>query len=163
MAKRIRTAAEVAKWREAMRPHWERRDIDRSRCGPRKKEPEEIWDYIDKRGPDECWPYLRAKSHGYGLWHYQGKMFKAHRIVYALTHESRDFAGPLDRYSKNHVLHRCDNPGCCNPAHLYLGDIWDNMRDKVERNRCWRGGKRKREVCIAHQISGSLGIATSPK
>ena len=35
-----------------------------------------------------------------------------------------------------HVLHKCDNPKCCNPDHLFIGTNADNVADKVSKNRC---------------------------
>jgi hypothetical protein len=54
-------------------------------------------------------------------------MVQAHRVAYQLANG----AIPAGK----HVLHMCDNPICCNPAHLYLGTNADNVRDRVERSR----------------------------
>lgn len=80
----------------------------------------------------ECWPYeWGAKDHGYGLFWYQRKPYKAHRFAYWYFVERIDLNAPKDVYEKGFVLHRCGNRACCNPAHLYLGDLPQNMRDKV--------------------------------
>lgn len=139
-----RTPEHIAKWRKSMERRRKSGPIDRSRCGLPRNKPEDIWKKIDKRGPDECWLWTAScDSGGYGQFRLQGRYYKAHRIVFSIAKAPIDFRAPESNYEKTHVLHRCDNTRCCNPAHLYLGDIWDNMRDKVERNRTYRGGPRK--------------------
>ena len=72
-----------------------------------------------------------ATSGGYGLVQgsirYQGYSFLAHRVAWTLAHEMEP--GELD------ILHRCDNPACCNPRHLYRGTAQDNTMDMVLRGR----------------------------
>lgn len=76
----------------------------------------------------ECWEWARARHPGgYGATCYNGKQTKAHRLAYLL------FVGPLPDGAW--VLHSCDNPPCCNPAHLYAGTATDNNRDTVRRQR----------------------------
>lgn len=94
-----------------------------------RRSPEErFWEKIDKRGPDECWPWLAGSDQrGYGSF-WDGEHFgKAHRYSYKLA--NGDFADELD------CLHRCDNPPCCNPAHLFLGTAKDNVDDMVSKGR----------------------------
>lgn len=137
-----KTPEEIANWRKSMLIRWQR-PIDRSRCGLPRNKPIDVWKRIDKRGVDECWLWTGARDvSGYGVFRIEGRYYKAHRVVYSLEHESIELRGPKDRYAKALVLHHCDNPPCCNPKHLYLGDLWDNARDKVKRNR-WRGGRKK--------------------
>lgn len=74
----------------------------------------------------------RLDSGGYGRFRLNGKMWSAHRAAWTLVFE----AIPDGAY----VLHKCDTPACCNPAHLRLGTHQDNMRDMSERR---RGGRSR--------------------
>lgn len=80
--------------------------------------------------PQDCWNWKRTQTAngGYGLFTFgRGNLIRAHRLAYAMEY------GPFDE--KLFVRHKCDNPACCNPAHLELGTNLDNVRDAVERGR----------------------------
>jgi len=84
---------------------------------------------VDRRGPDECWPWLagRDKS-GYGTLQVGHRPHRAHRIAWEAAHNATIPPGMV-------IRHRCDNPPCQNPAHLEVGTVADNARDMVERGR----------------------------
>jgi hypothetical protein len=88
-----------------------------------------FWEKVDRRGPDECWPWIRYRNHeGYG--HFAitpGRVIGAHRAVWELT------VGSIP--NGLHVLHRCDNPPCVNPEHLFLGTNADNVQDSFLKKR----------------------------
>lgn len=89
---------------------------------------------VDRRGPDDCWPWLASAKDGYGRFKiasYETVVASRVALVMATGVEH------LDRQA----LHSCDNPPCCNPAHLRWGTAVDNMADKSQRNR-WAGGKQ---------------------
>jgi hypothetical protein len=85
-----------------------------------------------QEGPDdECWPWIGARTKGgYGVMSGERRgdsPLRGHRVAYELHY------GPIP--DGLHVRHRCDNPPCCNPAHLVVGTNADNVADKVERGR----------------------------
>ncbi len=96
---------------------------------------ERFWCKVDKSG--SCWNWTASlNSKGYGqLMMTGGRPSLAHRIAWELTN------GPID--GGVHVLHRCDNPLCVNPDHLFLGNQRDNMTDMVSKDRHARGQRRK--------------------
>lgn len=80
---------------------------------------------------DSCWlwtAYTLPKM-GYGMFWMNNTMRLTHRVSFEF------FRGPIGDL---HVLHRCDNPRCVNPDHLFLGTNADNVADKVEKNRSAR-------------------------
>lgn len=82
---------------------------------------------------DYCWLWAGKKGpKGYGVAVYRGHSMLAHRLSYELHY------GPLFMDGM-HVLHRCDNPLCVRPDHLFLGTAQDNMDDKVAKGRQTRG------------------------
>lgn len=95
------------------------------------------------QGPNgDCWEWDGRKDPaGYGLSTYQvdgttpGKKSPrgAHRVVYELL------VGPIPKGLI--LMHSCDNPPCCNPAHLSPGTQLDNIRDRVSKGRCAVGEK----------------------
>jgi hypothetical protein len=90
-----------------------------------------FWSKVDIRTTDECWPWNASSTPlGYGKFgrggRYGGWEF-AHRMAYRLcSGEIPDDAS---------VLHRCDNPPCCNPNHLWLGSQADNIHDMDKKGR----------------------------
>ena len=81
------------------------------------------------------WPWTAGRNvKGYGSFSVDGKSCPAHRVAFELTH------GPIPEGQV--VRHKCDVPGCCNPAHLELGTTADNNRDRDERGRGAKGGAR---------------------
>ena len=87
-----------------------------------------FWVKVKRGQADECWPWLAyTKPDGYGQVSIFGEVHYAHRVAWALTH------GPIPRGRS--VLHECDNPPCCNPAHLFLGTQGTNIADMNQKRR----------------------------
>lgn len=86
-----------------------------------------FWDKVLKV-ENGCWEWQAARDKdGYGKFGQNRKDLRAHRVAYKLM---------VDEIPDGvHVLHRCDNPPCCNPDHLFLGTNTDNMRDKMAKGR----------------------------
>jgi len=75
-----------------------------------------------------CWDWNASKNYqGYGTMRHRGKPIKAHRASWILHFEEI----PKEKW----VLHKCDNPCCSNPDHLFLGNQTDNMRDMAKKGR----------------------------
>jgi len=93
---------------------------------------ESFWLKVDKNDANGCWLYTGfRKWDGYGWLNRKvnGKprSMTAHRYSWILAHGE-----PANGL---HILHRCDNPPCCNPDHLFLGTHQDNMNDRVAKGR----------------------------
>ena len=100
---------------------------------PSKPTKEEVfWSKLDKNAPNGCWEWSgRKHPSGYGFSGIDGKRDYTHRLAWRLTH------GPIP--AGMHVCHKCDNPPCCNPDHLFLGTPADNMHDRDAKGRGIKG------------------------
>jgi hypothetical protein len=87
-----------------------------------------FWSKVKVGAPDECWEWQAGKDKfGYGDFGVHSRHRIASRVAYEITN------GPLpDRIC---VLHKCDNPPCCNPRHLFPGTRADNIRDMESKGR----------------------------
>ena len=84
----------------------------------------------------ECWEWNRGKiPDGYGVLKVVGRNWLAHRLAYLLAH------GELD--DDSYVCHRCDNPSCIRPEHLFVGTQTENMQDMSKKG---RGGRVRGET-----------------
>jgi len=94
----------------------------------------------------DCWEWVAGKGNfGYGSFWMNGKSLSAHRASYELFNEIH----PGSAY----VLHKCDNPACCNPKHLFLGTQKDNMVDMISKGRKkWLVGKDLPQTKLTEDI-----------
>lgn len=105
-----------------------------------------FWEKVDKT--DGCWNWIaargsvREKTPGYGHFGYLGKTHLAHRLSWKI-HFGEIPAGIF-------VLHKCDNPGCVRPDHLFLGTHADNMADAKTKGRMIKP-KMIGPVCPKHR------------
>tara|TARA_R110000868_G_scaffold131618_1_gene341717 strand:+ start:205 stop:681 length:477 start_codon:yes stop_codon:yes gene_type:complete len=97
----------------------------------------ELLDQINKYLPDilnenHCWIWNGAKDkNGYGITSQNKKTLKVHRLMYEIYY--------AESLKELHCLHTCDNPSCVNPLHLFAGTNLDNVRDKINKGRCYTG------------------------
>lgn len=87
---------------------------------------ERFWVKVDKT--ENCWEWRGSKDiNSYGKFWYKEKSRKAHNVIWEAVN-NEELLG-------RHVLHSCDNPGCVNPAHLFVGTHVENMKDKKIKGR----------------------------
>lgn len=114
------------------------------------KEIERFRRKVDRRGPDECWPWLgdAVKPGGHGKFSVQrdGRTVKliSSRCAYALEHGH--CPQDLD------CCHTCDNPPCSNPAHLFTGTARDNIQDAIRKGRMLVGERNGQSRLTDHAV-----------
>lgn len=85
--------------------------------------------YHNAGADDACWLWLGpCVTAGYGQLYHKGENLYAHRYALAIK-----LGRPLE--TGEQALHRCDAPGCVNPAHLFVGTNTDNYKDRVAKGR----------------------------
>ena len=131
---------------------------------------ERFWSRVARGKRSACWLWRGAtRGRGYGRVSWGRRTRSAHRVAYELTH------GPIP--DGKLVCHRCDNPPCCNPAHLYLdthagntADTWARKRGRsgaqVHPERLRRGerhpnAKLTADAVLAIRAQHAVGRATS--
>jgi len=90
-----------------------------------------FWNKVDIKGPNECWNWKAGCNKGYGLFKLNGKIVSAHVFAWELANR-KSAKGKI-------IRHTCDNPPCCNPAHLIDGTHQDNRQDCVNKGRQAKG------------------------
>ncbi|MGP9804056.1 HNH endonuclease [Paracoccus sp. NSM] len=103
--------------------------------------PQPFADRLAQKGECLVWQGCVGRD-GYGHVRHKGKVVAAHRLAFELA----SGCAP-----NGHVLHSCDNPLCCNPAHLSVGTHRDNMQDCAQkgRNRVPRPGNGRTKLATA--------------
>ena len=114
------------------------------------------WAKVDRRGPDECWPWTGSQSgNGYGRLSIDNgaSTVPAHRVIFAAEN---GFLPPV-------VMHTCDNGLCCNPAHLVAGSPRDNTRDMLQKRRGrWRT-KTPKVIAALYLAENGFGVQEAAK
>jgi hypothetical protein len=105
-----------------------------------------FWSKVEKIPFHECWEWVGARcDKGYGRIDRSGILERAHRVAYEIL------VGDIP--AGQHVLHRCDNPGCVRPDHLFLGSNARNMADKVSKGRQRKGEQIPSSRLTAKDVS----------
>lgn len=101
-----------------------------------QKDIDRFWTKVNQNSNNGCWEWTAGTTAaGYGCFSLSKMPKLAHRVSYELHHPNQQISGLF-------ICHKCDNPKCVNPAHLFAGTHKDNMRDMVVKGRSSAGEKR---------------------
>lgn len=111
-----------------------------------------FWINVNVAGETECWPWnLRVNKKGRGIVQWEGKKKYASRVAFEL----------VNGHVKDNevIMHTCDNPGCCNPAHLKRGTQQQNVQDAVNKGRTWSKLTKDQVAAIKSDVRTNMAIA----
>lgn len=113
-----------------------------------------FWSHVAKgKGKNGCWIWTGAKTKNrgnYGVFMLRGTTFRAHRVSFVIAHGDP---------GEMHVLHKCDNPPCVRPVHLFLGTNLINKMDQVAKGRALlRYSLSDIELVLDHCVDRSVSI-----
>lgn len=109
---------------------------------------ERFWRKVQRGGESECWPWTgRTTSYGHGQFWISPDRGQDSAHAFAL-----ELATGQRRPDGQHCCHHCDNPICCNPAHLYYGTPRQNSADMVKRHRNRRGVEKVNALLSEAQV-----------
>lgn len=128
---------------------------------------EEFWSRFAVKEDTGCWEWTMARHfRGYGKIRTLKKDYQTHRLAWQIVH------GPLPR--DVFVCHKCDNPSCGNPDHLFVGSPKDNTHDAMKKGRLAHGERcnlaklsdaQVKEIAAAEgtqqQIADKYGVTQS--
>ena len=104
-----------------------------------------------------CWLWLGSiDKDGYGIFWFKGKKHRAHRRMYEVHNKIH--------INESHVAcHKCDNPACVNPSHIFIGTTKDNAQDALKKHRHFVGSKNGRSKLSEDEALFILtcGLSTS--
>lgn len=122
---------------EFRKPRWSSRKVFAARkfCGPKCQASaatipveDRFWSFVSKSDDEGCWEWSGHRDkNGYGTLAISSRPVGAHRVSWTINY------GPIP--DGLCVLHRCDNPPCVRPDHLFLGTSQDNTIDMIRKNR----------------------------
>lgn len=91
----------------------------------------------------KCWEWEGSRTNwNYGRIRVGGQSTGAHRVAFILAGGSLEFPS---------ILHKCDNPPCCNYSHLFQGTNGDNVRDMMAKGRGWQ--QQKTHCKLGHEFT----------
>lgn len=110
---------------------------------------ERFWSKVDRSGgPDACWPWKPPKDRrGYGEFHVSPKRGKVRAHTFAVELATKKRCPP-----GKEGCHRCDNPPCCNPRHIYYGTRQQNVDDMWLRGRGQQGSRHSKALLTEENV-----------